>query len=97
MTTTATELEIYFNNEQWLIKPATIAIGKAHQKPGFSYDRALKFLTNRCRDAAKAYQHEFGSMADRWQDTFPLEDRKEAAEAILESMLAEFRLGNYWR
>ena len=97
MTHAATELELYFNNEQWLIQPSTIAIGKAHRKGSeFRYETALKFLTNRCREAAKQYTREHGSMTDGWQQLFPLADRKAAAESILQSMLAEFRLGNYW-
>ena len=94
----ARELELYFDNEQWLAKPAWIAIGKAHKKgPSvFSYETALKYLTNRCREAAKQYALEHGSMTQGWQQMFPMADRKAAAESILEGMLAEFRLGNYW-
>ena len=92
----ARELELYIENEEWLIKPATIAIGKAHKREELVYQTALKYLTNRCREAAKQYALEHGSMTQGWQQMFPMADRKAAAESILEGMLAEFRLGNYW-
>ena len=92
----ARELELYFENSEWLIKPSTIALGKAHKSGEFDYERALKFLTNRCREAAKQYALEFGSMTDSWQSMFSVADRKACAESILEGMLAEFHLGNYW-
>jgi len=96
-STEATELELYFQNEEWLIKPATIAIGKAFRhRETFSYERALRHLERRCIDAAKQYTREHGSITDRWSALFPLSARKAAAESILESMLDEFRLGNFW-
>ena len=91
------ELELYFNNEEWLIRPCTIAIGKAHrQRETFDYERALKFLERRMIDGAKQYTREHGSLSDSWQRLFPLADRKAAAESVLQSMLQEFALGNYW-
>ena len=92
----ARELEIYIENEEWIIKPATIAIGKAHQRGDLNYDKALKYLTNRAREAAKQYALMHGSMTQGWQQMFPLSDRKACAESILEGILSEARLGNYW-
>ena len=97
LSAAAQELELYFNNIEAYAKPAWIAIGKAHKHPGtFSYDRALKYLENRMRTAAKSYVYENCSMADHYSRIFPMSDRKAAAESVLQSMLAEFRLGNYW-
>ena len=90
------ELELYFSNEKWLIKPAAIAIGKAHKAGSFKYSTAHKFLVNRCREAAKAYTREFCSRDVNWQQLFSIADRKICATAILQSMLSEFELGNYW-
>ena len=93
---TQRELELYFENEEWLVKPATIALSKAHKAGKFDYERALKFLTNKYRDAAKQYCLEHGSMTDNWRTMFPVSDRKACALVTLEGMLQEFRLGNYW-
>ena len=91
----ARELELYVENSEWIIKPATIAIGKAHQRGDLNRDKALKYLTNRCRDCAKQYALDHG-WNQGWKAMFPLSDRKAAAESILENMLAEFNLKNYW-
>ena len=96
MTIESRELELYFNNEEWLIKPATIAIGKAYKAGSFNYDRAFKFLNNRVREASKAYCREFCSPDVNWQQMFTIADRKICATQILQSMLREFELGNYW-
>ena len=92
----ARELELYFENEEWLIKPASIAIGKAYKAGNLNYDKALKYLTNRTREAARQYAQMHGSMTQGWQQMFPLSDRKACAESILEGILSEARLGNYW-
>ena len=96
MTIESRELNLYFSNEEWLIKPATIAIGKAHKAGSFNYDRAEKFLINRCRDAAKAYAREFCSPDVNPLQLFSVADRKVCARDLLQSMLNEFELGNYW-
>ena len=96
MTIESRELELYFNNEEWLIKPATIAIGKAYKAGSFNYDRAIKHLEVRCRDAAKAYAREFCSLDVNPLQLFSIADRKVCARDILQSMLQEFELGNYW-
>ena len=96
MTIESRELEIFFSNEEWLIKPSTIAIGKAYKAGSFSYDRAIKHLEARCRDAAKAYTKEFCSPETNWQQLFSVADRKVCARDLLQSMLQEFELGNYW-
>ena len=95
-TNAQAELELYFDNEEWLAKPSTIAIGKAHKSGEFDYERALKYLKNRLREAAKQYTLEHGSMTDRWDRLFTVSTRNACALMILEGMLAEFRLGNYW-
>ena len=96
MTIEARELELFFNNEEWLIKPTTIAIGKAYKAGSFNYDRAIKFLEGRCREASKAYCREFCSPDVNPLQLFSIADRKVCACDILQSMLQEFELGNYW-
>jgi hypothetical protein len=39
---------------------------------------------------------EHGSMTQKWSDLFPKSVREEAATSIVDSWVAEFRLGNYW-
>ena len=96
LSTEARELELYFENEEWLIKPSTVSLGRHHKGGNFDYEVALNYLEHRCRDAAKQYIREHGSMTDTWHKVFSVADRKACAESILEGMLAEFRLGNYW-
>ena len=93
--TTQRELELYFENEEWLMKPSYKALSKAHRSGNFDYERALKFLFNKYRQAAKQYCLEHGSMTDNWKTIFSVNDRKACALITLESMLGEFRLGNY--
>ena len=95
-TNAQTELELFFSNEEWLCKPAWIALSKAHKRGDLNYDKALKYLRNRYRDAAKQYTREHGSMTDSWQSLFSLSTRNACALMTLENMLAEFNLGNYW-
>ena len=51
---------------------------------------------NQIASAIKAYRLEFGGMTDRWSDLFPKPVREQAAAAIVDGWVAEFRLGNYW-
>lgn len=90
------ELEIYFDNCQWLAKPAWQALSRHHKGGQFDQASALKFLEVRYREAAKQYVREHGSSADTWHQMFSVADRKACALATLEGMLAEFKLGNYW-
>jgi len=35
-------------------------------------------------------------MTQSWQTMFPLPERKQASEAILNNFISEFKLGNFW-
>ena len=97
MSTEARELELYVNNVEAYIKPAWLTLGKFYKAGTFNRDRGLAYIARYVlAPAAKQYHQEFGSMRSRWSDTFPKSIRLEAAESILDSMVAEFRLGNFW-
>lgn len=93
----ARELELWANNTEAWIKPAWLTLGKFHKAGTFSKDRALAYVDRYVLiPAAKAYRLEFCGMTTRWQDVFPKACRLAAAESIVDGMVAEFRLGNYW-
>lgn len=95
----AVELQLYIENIQEYITPATLFLQKQWQQGVFDYGKAVKYLARYvCVPAAKAYHLEFGSsFSTRWSSVFPPAVREEAAELILERIVAEFKLGNFWR
>lgn len=93
----ARELELYATNVESWIAPVIKTLSKKHRKGIFDYGRAIDYVDRYCLiPAAKHYNLEFGSMTNGWRDLFPKAVRQEAATAIVNSWLAEFRLGNYW-
>ena len=97
LSTEARELELYATNVEAWIKPAWLTLGKFHKKGTFNRDRGIAYLDRYVLiPAAKQYRLECCSMTDRWSDVFPKAARLEAAESILDGMVAEFKLGNYW-
>ena len=93
----ARELQLWANNTEAWIKPAWLTLGKFHKAGTYNKDRAIAYLDRYVlTPAAKQYRSEFGGMGDRWQDWFPKACRLAAAESMADSMVAEFRLGNYW-
>ena len=97
MSAEARELELYATNVECWIAPVVKTLSKKHRAGIFSYDRALVAVDRYCLiPAAKQYKLEFGSMTQRWSDLFPANVRAEAAISIVDSWVAEFRLGNYW-
>ena len=97
LSTDARELELYATNVECWIAPVIKTLSKKHRAGIFSYDKALVAVDRYCLiPAAKQYKLEFGSMTQKWSDLFPANVRAEAAISIVDSWLAEFRLGNYW-
>jgi hypothetical protein len=97
MTIEARELELYATNVEAWIAPVIKTLSKKHRAGIFDYDKAIDYVSRYCLiPAAKQYRLEFGGMTDRWSDLFPRATRQDAAQAIVDSWLAEFRLGNYW-
>jgi hypothetical protein len=97
MTADARELELYATNVECWIAPVIKTLSKKHRAGVFDYDRALAYVDRYCLvPAAKQYKLEHGSMRTKWSDMFPKSIRSEAAESIVNSWIAEFRLGNYW-
>jgi hypothetical protein len=97
MSTEARELELYATNVEAWIKPVIKTIGKKHKAGLFDYEKAIKCVDLYCLvPAAKQYNLEFGSMSTKWSVVFPKSIRNEAAESIVDSWVAEFKLGNYW-
>ena len=72
-------------------------LSKKHQSGVFDYERAIKYIDSQMiTPAAKDYAMCHCSMTQSWHSLFPKALRMRVAENIVESMLAEFRLGNYW-
>ena len=94
----AVELQLYIENIQAYITPATIFLQKKWKKGIFDYGEALKYLARYvCVPAAKAYHLEHGSsFSTRWHTVFTPSVRQETAELILERIVGEFKLGNFW-
>ena len=93
----ARELELYATNVQAWIAPVIKTLSKKHRAGVFEYGKALAYVDRYCLiPAAKQYRLEFGGMTDRWSDLFPKPVREQAAAAIVDGWVAEFRLGNYW-
>ena len=95
----ATELYLHASNDQgcyraWLL-PAYQNLERKWRKGTFNYDLGLKLLTRYTLPAiAKNYRLEFGSMTDSWARMFPPAVREEVAEALLEVLVCELRIGN---
>ena len=95
--TAARELELYATNTEAYIAPVIKTLSKKHRAGVFDYGRAIAYVDRYCLvPAAKQYRLEFAGINDRWSDMFPKPVREEAATAIVDGWLAEFRLGNYW-
>jgi len=72
-------------------------LSKKHKAGVFDYERAIKYVDRyMIIPAAKDYAMCHCSMTQSWHSLFPKALRMEVAENIVESMLAEFRIGNYW-
>ena len=95
--TAARELELYATNVECWLAPVIKTLSKKHKAGVFEFGRAIDYVDRYCLvPAAKQYKLEFGGMGDRWQDLFTKATRQLAAQSIVESWVAEFRLGNYW-
>jgi hypothetical protein len=93
----ARELELYATNVRCWVDPVLKTLSKKHQAGIFDYGRAIAYVDRYCLiPAAKQYRLEYGSMTTKWSDMFPKSVREEAATAIVDGWVAEFRLGNYW-
>lgn len=92
----AYELELHASNLSY-INNVGRTLTKFWLKDNFSYDRALGYVyRNLILPAAKDYKLCHGSMTQSWQTMFPLPERKQASEAILNNFISEFKLGNFW-
>jgi len=97
MTIEAKELELYATNIEAWVAPVIKTLSKKHKAGIFDYGKAIDYVARYCLiPAAKQYKLEFGGMTDRWSDLFTKSTRQVAAQSIVDSWLAEFRLGNYW-
>lgn len=93
----AEEIELYATNTSAFITPVMRTLSKKHRAGNFDLDRAIAYVDRYCLiPAAKQYRREFGSMTDSWSGMFPKAIRMMAAESIVRSAVAEFKLGNYW-
>lgn len=93
----ARELELYASNVEAWLAPVIKTLSKKHRQGIFEFERAVAYVDRYCLvPAAKQYKLEFGSMTERWSTLFPKPVRTMAAESIVRSWVAEFRLGNYW-
>ena len=97
LSDTARELELYATNEDAFFKPVVKTLGKKHMNGKFNYERAIHCVERYClTPAAKQYKLENGSMTQSWHSMFPKSVRLEAAYFIVDELLEEFRIGNYW-
>ena len=93
----ARELELYATNVRAWIHPVISKLSKKYKAGTFDYGKAITAVERYClTPAAKQYMLECGSMTQHWADLFPKPVRMEAAEAIVDSWIAEFKLGNFW-
>jgi hypothetical protein len=97
LSDTARELELYATNVEAYFKPIVKTLAKKHRNAEFHYERAIHCVERYClTPAAKQYNLENGSMSTPWHTIFPKNVRLEAAESIVNELLEEFRIGNYW-
>jgi hypothetical protein len=98
---TARELYFYAKTDSNIHKaymlPAFLNLQKKFKKGTFTYDLGLKLLRQYTLvSVAKDYNREHGSMREPWHKLFTIQDRANAAEVILDELLGEFRLGNFY-
>lgn len=90
----ARELELSIDNNVNYYK-TKIAIftnyAKKKDKDQFIFDKGIKGFLPLVTTAAKAYMREFGSMGDKWQNTFSVITRKAAAEHFAKEFLEWYR------
>jgi len=80
-----------------MVNQVTKTLSKKHQSGEFLYERAIGYVERQLvLPAAKNYALQHCSMTQSWRSLFPKALRMQVAEDIVESMLAEFRIGNYW-
>ena len=72
--------------------PIARNFGRKWRAGTFDQDRALSFLTEVFRDAAKAYCAELGG---DWRQTFPVPARRAAAAHWLAGFIGECECGNF--
>lgn len=93
----AVELRLWADNDSDSYHARTLPALRAIQKhfgPNFDRERAVRFLAGALAEAAKSYGREFLSGPREWSTVFPPEARAEAAEMMLDSLEAEYALGN---
>lgn len=77
--------------------PAFLNIQKRYKKGTFIYDLGLKLLQQYTLvSVAKDYHREHGSIGQPWHKLFSVADRQAAAEVVLDGLIAEFKLGNFY-
>lgn len=96
----ATELRLYADNDhdtykRWLL-PTYQNYERKYRRGVFDYDLAVQGMArNVLAMAARKYHAEFGG-SSRWQDTFPVGVRIQAATELVDYLVAELELGNSW-
>ena len=77
--------------------PAFTNLQRKFKKGTFSYELGLKLLKQYTLvSVAKDYRREHGSMSQPWHELFTIQDRAEVAAVILDELLCEFRIGNFY-
>ena len=72
-------------------------LSKKHKANVFDYERAIDYIDRQMLiPAAKDDVLTKGSMKEAWRSKYPRALRMQVAEIIVDKMLVEFRLGNYW-
>ena len=98
---TATELYFHASHNSDIHKaymlPAFLNLQRKFKKGTFTYDLGLKLLRQYTLvSVAKDYNREHGSVSLPWHKLFTIQDRANAAEVILDELLGEFRIGNFY-
>lgn len=92
--------ELQLTAENWCgeaVNAVTKKLSKLHKCGKFDYERAIKYVDRYMLiPAAKNYALAHCSMTQSWKSLYPKSLRMKVAENIVDSMLAEFRIGNYW-
>lgn len=90
----ARELELSIDNTQAYYKQKIVIFtnyAKKEDAGKFLYDKAIKGFLPLVTTAAKQYMREFGSMGDKWQNTFSVVTRKHVAEHLVKEFKDWYR------
>lgn len=99
MTTDATELKIFIDNDGELHRQQTTSILKnlatKRARGVYKHDLAVKLFGYLVESGAKKYVKQYDAPSSKWHDVFNVATRKQVAEALTRDFEAEAKLGNY--